>query len=108
MNGNRIVLNNPIARIVKNPIIIAPALGETNHKEDRSMTDFTFDNSCSLLESVIAKLSNMTETDYMEIWRDTGLPYFWVRKIANRDIKNPGVNRIQFLYEYLNKKKLDV
>jgi len=72
------------------------------------MSHEVFDKSCSLLEAVIAQLAVMKESDYLEIWRETKLPYFWLRKVANRDIKNPGVNRIQFLYEHLNKKKLAI
>jgi hypothetical protein len=62
----------------------------------------------TLLDKVVSILEAKRDKEYMVIWRETGIPYFWIRKIANREIENPGVKRVQFLYEYLTGKKLEV
>ncbi len=36
----------------------------------------------------------------------TGVPYYWLKKFSAGEIPNPAVNRIQYLYEFLNKSKL--
>lgn len=36
----------------------------------------------------------------------TGIPFFWLKKLSAGEIANPAVNRIQYLYEFLSKKKL--
>lgn len=72
------------------------------------MTTDTVDVSSTLLDAVVDKLKNKSENDLMQIWRHSGIPYFWLRKVVNGDIQNPGVKRIQYLYEYLTERKLDV
>lgn len=37
-----------------------------------------------------------------EISKDTGLPFYWLRKFASGDISDPSVNKVQILYEYLS------
>lgn len=44
--------------------------------------------------------------DLFEVHRETGLPFYWLRSLATTD--NPSVNRVQALYEHLNKKTLKV
>lgn len=72
------------------------------------MTTDTVDVSSTLLEAVVEQLQDKSTNDLMQLWRNTNIPYFWLRKVANGDIENPGVKRIQFLYEYFNGKKLAV
>lgn len=72
------------------------------------MTDEVFDKQAPLLAKVVELLAAKRDKDYMILWSETGIPYFWIRKIANGEIKNPGVNRIQYLYEHLTGKKLEV
>ncbi|UZT28638.1 hypothetical protein pD_gene0031 [Vibrio phage 033B] len=36
------------------------------------------------------------------------LPYHWLRDLENGRCKNPAVNRVQYLYEQLSGKKLEV
>lgn len=38
----------------------------------------------------------------------TGIPFYWLRKFLYGEIDNPGVNRIQALYEYLADRELQV
>lgn len=72
------------------------------------MTTDTVDVSSTLLNAVVDKLKDKSEKDLMLIWSKTGIPYFWLRKVVSGDIKNPGVKRIQFLYEYLMERKLSI
>lgn len=66
------------------------------------------DSSSTLLDYVVAELNKRQDKEFMVIWRDTGIPYYWLRKIARGEIKNPGIQRIQFLYEFFSGKKLEV
>lgn len=43
-----------------------------------------------------------------EIQAGTGIPHYWLRKFLGREIKDPSVNRVQKLYEYLTGKALKV
>lgn len=43
-----------------------------------------------------------------EIYRDTGIPFYWLRKFRTREIQQPSVNRVQRLYEYLSGHELEV
>ena len=36
----------------------------------------------------------------------TAVPFFWLKKFSAGEIPNPGVNRVQYLYEFLTKSKL--
>lgn len=72
------------------------------------MTTDTVDVSSTLLDAVVEKLKNKSENDLMQLWKNTDIPYFWLRKVANGDIKNPGVKRIQYLHEYFTGQKLPV
>lgn len=42
----------------------------------------------------------------IQISSDTGLPFWWLRKFMGKEIRDPSVNRIQLLYEYLTGTKL--
>jgi len=43
-----------------------------------------------------------------EIYKETQLPYYWLKKFRSGEIKDPSVNRVQRLYEYLAGRKLEV
>ena len=57
-----------------------------------------------------ATLALMREKKFTleEIHAATGLPFYWLRKFAGREISNPGVNRVQRLYEFLSGRELVV
>lgn len=40
------------------------------------------------------------------IHKETGLPFYWLRKFAYGEIKDPSVNRVEKLYEYLSGRRL--
>lgn len=42
------------------------------------------------------------------ISRESDLPYYWLNKIAIGATKDPGVRRVQKLYEYLTGKPLEL
>jgi len=44
----------------------------------------------------------------LEIYAETDLPFYWLRKLRAGDFLNPSVNRLQYLYEFLSKNKLSV
>jgi hypothetical protein len=72
------------------------------------MTEEIFDQPSELMLVVVNHLKSKRDKDLLEIWKATGVPYFWLRKLASGRISNPGVNRTQFLYEYFTGKKLRV
>lgn len=43
-----------------------------------------------------------------EIFRDTGIPFYWLRTFQAGSMKNPSVNRVQHLYECLTGTSLKV
>lgn len=42
------------------------------------------------------------------IYKETDLPYYWLKKFRSQEIKEPSVNRVQRLYEYLTGRELAV
>ena len=44
--------------------------------------------------------------DLMDIQKATGISFYWLRKFAVGEFKNPSVNRVQCLYEHLSGKPL--
>lgn len=42
------------------------------------------------------------------IYKETDIPFYWLRKFSSGTIPDPSVNRVQRLYEYLSGKKLEV
>jgi hypothetical protein len=70
------------------------------------MKEEAFDQPSELMLAVVAELKKRRDKDLLQIWKETGVPYFWLRKLASGRINNPGVNRTQFLYEYFTGTKL--
>lgn len=48
------------------------------------------------------------ERSLLDIHKQSGLPFYWLRKIHSGTIPDPSVNRIQFLFEFLSNTELDV
>ena len=38
---------------------------------------------------------------------ETGITFFWLQRFSAHMMKNPSVNRVEYLYEYLSGKKLN-
>lgn len=50
----------------------------------------------------------MATTSLQTISRESDLPYYWLNKISIGATKDPGVRRVQKLYEYLTGKPLEL
>ena len=62
-----------------------------------------YDQRCSFLDNVLVLLEN-DKRSLIDIHKQTGLPFYWLRKIKTGEIKNPSVNRIVYLYQHLTDK----
>lgn len=61
-------------------------------------------HSCTLLEKTKELL--IARGDYLDIYVGTGLGPNWLSLLANGKIKDPSVNKVQCLYEYLTNTQL--
>lgn len=52
------------------------------------------------------RLLRESKKSRLQVAIDTGLPFWWLRKFHGKEIRDPSVNRIQLLYEYLTGTKL--
>lgn len=67
------------------------------------------EKSCSLLDKTRELLNKrISETSLIEVHVETQLPFYWLRKIAQGETRDPSVRRVQELYEKLSGKKLEV
>jgi hypothetical protein len=54
------------------------------------------------------ELVNTCGLNVPELFRQTGIPFYWIRKFMQGDVTNPPVDRVQKLYELLSGKTLKV
>ncbi len=54
------------------------------------------------------ELVNEYEGSLPELYKATDISFYWLRKFKAGEFANPSVNRVQWLYEYLSGKKLDL
>ena len=59
----------------------------------------------SLMTETLRLLKERNQT-LPEIQAATGISWYWLRKFAGHEYKDPSVNRVQKLYEYLAGRKL--
>lgn len=59
----------------------------------------------NLMERTL-QLLEKTDKTLPEIYAETGLSFYWLRKFKSREFKDPSVNRVQQLYEYLTGQQL--
>lgn len=62
----------------------------------------------TLMTATKQLIKNRGEVTLLKIYDDLGIPPGWVQKLMDGTFRNPSVNRIQALYEYLSGKKLIV
>lgn len=62
-----------------------------------------FDHPGSLMLGTIALLK---DRNLFEVYADTKIPFYWLRKFATGEFRNPSVNRVQYLYEFLSAKSI--
>lgn len=60
--------------------------------------DAQFDQPGTLMMETIRLLK---ERDLLEVYSETKISFYWLRKFATGEFRNPSVNRVQFLYEHL-------
>jgi hypothetical protein len=72
-----------------------------------NMSDEPDIETSSLLEKTI-QLLRESEESYFQIYDKTNLHPNWLSSIATRRNRDPSVNRVQALYEYLSNNKLSV
>lgn len=65
-------------------------------------------NKRGTLHSVTLKLLKEHQLSLPEIYKETSLPYYWLKKFSSEEIQDPSVNRVQALYEFLAARKLKV
>lgn len=63
----------------------------------------TFDQPNSLMLETI-RLAK--ERKLQDVFFETHIPFYWLNKFVAGTYKNPSVNRVQYLYEYLTGSKL--
>lgn len=59
-----------------------------------------YDQPGSLMKKTLALIEEQ-QCDPLKLHKETGLPYYWLKKFASGSFKNPSVNRVEFLYERL-------
>lgn len=42
----------------------------------------------------------------IKVFAETGISFYWLKKFVGMEYKNPSVNRVEYLYEYLTNTKL--
>lgn len=62
-----------------------------------------FDHPGSLMLRTIDLLKSK---NLFEVYSDTKIPFYWLRKFAAGEFRNPSVNRVQYLYEFLSSKPI--
>lgn len=68
-----------------------------------SLKNELFDQPGSLMQETCTMLRNK---DLLLTYEETHISYYWLRKFASGEFRNPSVNRVQYLYEYLSGTKL--
>jgi hypothetical protein len=66
-----------------------------------------FDSPGALMQQTHKLLKN-DERSIAEISIDTGITFFWLQRFSAHMMKNPSVNRVEFLYEHLSGKNLNL
>lgn len=63
----------------------------------------SFDQPCDLMTKTCELLK---DRNLFDVYSDTKIPYFWLAKFNIGEFKNPSVNRVVYLYEYLTQSKI--
>lgn len=43
-----------------------------------------------------------------DIYRESGIPFYWLKKFNDGEYQNPSVNRVEYLYTFLTGRDLEV
>ena len=67
--------------------------------------------NCDEPGSLLEKTRDLLKQDprgLLDIYNETGIPFYWLKKFASGGFGNPSVNRVQFLYEFLTQDELQL
>ena len=62
-----------------------------------------FDQPLSLMQATGLLLEG---ADLIKVSAETSISFYWLKKFATGQFRNPSVNRVQYLYEHLTKNPL--
>ncbi len=62
-----------------------------------------FDQPSSFMLKTVDLLK---QRDLLEVYAETKINWYWLKKFIKLEIPNPSVNRVQYLYEYLSNTNL--
>ena len=65
----------------------------------------TFDQPGTLM---LETQKMLKDQDLLTVYSETGISFYWLRKFSSGEFKNPSVNRVQCLYEFLKGQPLFV
>ena len=65
----------------------------------------TFDQPGTLM---LETQKMLKDQDLLMVYSETGISFYWLRKFSSGEFKNPSVNRVQCLYEFLKGQPLCV
>lgn len=68
-------------------------------------TDVVFDEPGTLMQETLALIEKSGKS-LPQLYRETGVPFYWLKKFVSGEFTNPSVNRVQFLYEHLSGKRI--
>lgn len=60
------------------------------------------------LHSETLRLLLANEKSLLDVHAESGVAFYWLRKFKEGSIRNPSVNTVQTLYEYLTGRALEV
>lgn len=67
-----------------------------------------YDQPCAIVQKT-RELLEADSRSLLDIFSETGLPFYWLKSFSEgRYKKNPSVNRVVFLYEFLSGNKIEV
>ena len=58
------------------------------------------------LHAITWELLQKTEQSLLTVHKESGVPFYWLRKFNLGLMKDPSVNKVQALYEYLTNAQL--
>ena len=62
-----------------------------------------YDQPLSLMQATGLLLEG---ADLIKVSAETSISFYWLKKFATGQFRNPSVNRVQYLYEHLTKNPL--
>lgn len=63
------------------------------------------DRPCKLMATVVDLLKE-DDRSILDIHKESGIPFYWLKKFANNEFQNPSVNRVSYLYTFLTGKEI--